>query len=156
MPNLESTAVAAWARERNVADVEPPAFNRHRFTEDDGASCDALAQLGTLLDVAHAADPAQLAAILRTEPVIADLRAMLAQLKPAQMLRLSFWLADTNLLERDAVLEALFTPDPSGLGQALRATLQSLHRRALLASIFHAGRVQALRRACRTIAKETT
>lgn len=156
MPNLESTAVAAWARERDVAGNASPAFNRHRSIEDDGALCDALAQLGTLLDVAHAADPAQLAAVLRSEPVIADLRAMLAQLEPAQVLRLSFWLAETSLPERDAVLDGLFAPDPSGFGQALRATLQSQHRRALLASIFDPDRVQALRRACRAIAKETT
>lgn len=156
MPNLESTAVAAWARERNVADVESLAHNRHRSIEDDKASCETLAQLGTLLDVAQMADPARLSTVLRTDPVIADLRAMLAQLEPTQMLRFSVWLFDTNLPERDAVLGALFGPDPSGLGQALRTTSQSLHRRALLASIFHPGRVQALRRACRTTAKETT
>ena len=52
------------------------------------------------------------------------------------------------------MFDELLADDPSGSGQALRATLQALHRRALLARIVHPDRVQALRRACRPPAQE--
>ena len=111
-------------------------------------------RLAAVLDDAVVRDPARLSSTLRGEPVRTELRTVLAQLDPARLLPILHRLAMTSLPNQREVLEALLAADPSGSGQALGATLQALHRQALLTRIFHPDRVHALRRACRPLARE--
>lgn len=111
-------------------------------------------RLAAVLDDAAVHDPVRLSSTLRGEPVRTELRTVLAQLEPARLLPILHRLATASLPNQREVLEALLAAGPSGSGQALGATLQALHRQALLARIFHPERVQALRRACRPFAQE--
>ena len=111
-------------------------------------------RLAAALDDAAVRDPTWLSSTLRGEPVRTELRTVLAQLDPARLLPILHRLATADLPNQREVLEALLAADPSGSGQALGATLQALHRQELLARIFHPDRVQALRRACRPLARE--
>ena len=134
-------------------DSRPPS-GHPPHAEDEVALRDAAARLDAALGEAQVRDPALLSSVLRGDPVRDDLRAILARLDPERVLPLLHRLAAPDLPERREVLDGLLAGDPSGLGQALRATLQVLHRRALLARIFHPDRVQALRRACRPSVQE--
>ena len=131
-----------------------PALPRPTSAMEDAARCGAMGRLGTVLDDALARDPVRLSATLRGDPVRAELQAILAQFDPAWLPPVLHRLATTALPDRHEVLEALVAADPSGSGQALRATLQALHRQDLLARIFHPGRVQALRHACRLLVQD--
>ena len=134
-------------------DSRPPS-GHSPHAEDEVALRDAAARLAAALDEAQVRNPALLSSVLRGDPVRDDLRAILARLDPERVLPLLHRLAAPDLPERREVLDGLLAGDPSGSGQALRATLQALHRRALLARIFHPDRVQALRRACRPSVQE--
>lgn len=107
-----------------------------------------------LLNAASRCNPAAVSAGLCSEPVRAELQAILVQLAPAQLLEILHNVATGYPSNGREVLEALLAPDPSGLGQMLHGTLQALHRQALLARIFHTDRVQALRSACRPLVEE--
>lgn len=115
---------------------------------------ETLARVGTMLESALVQHSVQVSAALQTGPVRDELRAVLAQLSPLQILHVMQTVATADLADRREVLEALLAADPSGSGEALRATLHGLHRQALLACMFHPDRVQALRRACRSLAQE--
>lgn len=121
---------------------------------EDAARHGAMGRLGHALDDALARDPVRLSAALRSDPVRAELQAILTQFDPARLLPVLHRLATTGLPEQHEALDALLAAGPSGSGQALRATLQALHRQDLLARIFHPGRVQALRHACRPLVQE--
>ena len=123
-------------------------------TMEDAIQRAVRARRAAVLDDAVVRDPARLSSALRGEPVRTELRTVLAQLDPARLLPILHRLATTSLPNQREVLEALLAADPSGSGQALGATLQALHRQELLARIFHPDRVQALRRACRPLARE--
>ena len=125
------------------------------ITMENAARCGAMDRLGAVLDDALARSPESLSAALGSNPIRAELQAILIQLDPTRLLAVLNRLAMVDLPARREVLEALLAADPSGSGQALRATLQALHRQELLARIFHLGRVQALRRACRSPAQES-
>ena len=120
----------------------------------NAARCGVMDRLGFVLDDALARSPESLSVVLRSTPIKAELQAILIQLDPARLLAVLHKLATIDLPARREVLETLLAPNPSGSGQALRATLQALHRQELLARIFHLDRVQALRRACRPLAQE--
>lgn len=124
------------------------------FAMEDAARCGAMDRLGFVLDDALDRNPASLSAALRSNPIRAELQAILIQLDPARLPTVLHRLATAGLPAWREVLEALLAADPSASGQALRATLQTLHRQELLARIFHLDRVQALRRACRLPAQE--
>jgi len=115
---------------------------------------DAAHRIEAMLGAALDCDPAAVSAALRSEPVRAELQAVLAQLEPARLVPVLHRLATGDPSNRREVLEALLAPDPSGSGQVLHRTLQALHRQALLARLFHADRVQALRSACRPLIEE--
>ena len=132
----------------------PPPGRPPPHAEHETALRDAAARLDAALGGTQIRDPALLSSVLRGDPVRDDLRAILARLDPERVLPLLHRLAAPDLPERREVLDGLLAGDPSGSGQALRATLQALHRRALLARIFHPDRVQALRRACRPSVQE--
>jgi len=121
---------------------------------EDAARCGAMDRLGIVLDDALARDPVRLSATLRGDPVRAELQVILAQFDPARLLPVLHRLATTGLPEQHEVLDALLAAGPSGSGQALRATLQALHRQEMLARIFHPDRVQALRHACRPFVQD--
>jgi len=121
---------------------------------EDAARRGAMDRLGAVLDDALARDPERLSAILRSDPVRAELQAILTQFDPARLLPVLHRLATTGLPHQHEVLDALLAADPSGSGQWLRATLQALHSQELLARIFHPDRVQALRHACRPLVQE--
>lgn len=111
-------------------------------------------RIEAMLSAAMGCDPASVSAGLRSEPVRVELQAVLAQLGPARLEQVLHSLAAGDPSHRREVLEGLLVPDPSGSGQMLHGTLQALHRQALLARIFDANRVQALRSACRPLAEE--
>ena len=123
-------------------------------TMENAVRCGAMDRLGAVLDDALARSPESLSAALRSNPIRAELQAILIQLDPTRLLAVLHRLAMVDLPARREVLETLLAPNPSGSGQALRATLQALHRQELLARIFHLDRVQALRRACAPPAQE--
>jgi len=127
-----------------------PAPRQPTSAMEDAARRGAMGRLGHAL----ARDPVWLSAILRSDPVRAELQAILTQFDPARLLPVLHRLATTGLPEQHEALDALLATGPSGSGQALRATLQALHRQDLLACIFHPGRVQALRHACRPLVQE--
>ena len=124
------------------------------LTIKNAVRCGAMYRLGAVLDDALARSPESLSAALRSNPIRAELQAILIQLDPTRLLAVLNRLAMVDLPARREVLEALLAADPSGSGQALRATLQALHRQELLARIFQLDRVQALRRACAPPAQE--
>ena len=130
-----------------VPSTPPPAM-------EDATQRTVSDRLAAVLDDAVLRNPARLSSILRGEPVRTELRTILAQLDAARLLPILHRLATTNLPDQREVLEVLLAADPSGSGQALGATLQALYRQALLARIFDPHRVQALRRACRPLARE--
>ncbi len=131
-----------------------PALPRPTSAMEVASRRGAMGQLGAVLDDALARDPVRLSATLRNDPARAELQAILTQFDPAQLLPVLHQLATTGLPEQYEAMDALLAAGPSGSGQALRATLQALHRQDLLARIFHPGRVQALRHACRSLAQE--
>lgn len=131
-----------------------PAAHQPTSAREDAARRGAMDRLGAMLDDALARDPERLSATLRSEPVRAELQAILTQFDPAGLLPVLYRLATSGLPRQEEVLDALLAADPSGLGQSLRATLQALHSQELLARIFRPDRVQALRRACRPLAQE--
>lgn len=131
-----------------------PAAPQPTSAMEDAARCGAMDRLEHVLDDALARDPERLSATLRSDPVRAELQAILTQFDPARLLPVFHRLATSGLPHQHEVLDTLLAADPSGSGQALCATLQALHSQELLARIFHPDRVQALRHACRPLVQE--
>ena len=153
MPNLEKQAVMDWlgACEPAIAHVcKTPV----RAVEDDTDIHAALVALGETLDD-HASSGANLSSSLQAGEPGQDLLAILTQLGPARLIRLFHWLSSDDAPDRQETLRALLD-DAYGSATTLRATLQALHRQALLASIFDESRLQALLLASRTAREETS
>lgn len=115
---------------------------------------DAAKLVEALLNAALRCDPSAASAALCSEPVRAEMQAILAQLDPVRLLAVLHSMATGYPSNGREMLEALLAPDRSGSGQMLHGTLQALHRQALLARIFHTDRVEALRSACRPLVEE--
>ncbi len=131
-------------RPRRPEIIEQPATSADAQSEIDRA----LEQLGQALDEAAARDRVGLAAQLLTDPVRADLRALMGQLGFPKVLRLLDRLMRAGLPENESVLSAVLEPDATGIGQYLQAALAEAARRNLLERIYAPERLAALMAAC--------
>ena len=148
MPNLGQPAVIEWlAALRPAATGEWPPSMRPIETEVDNAEC--LRALGSILDELMPGKLQDLSIALREAPLRDDLRAVMAQLGAARLMRLLHWRAEVGLPDAPTVISALVGGDDSN-GDALRAAIAAVIRRALLRRIFAPERVAALHTACQT------
>lgn len=146
MPDLSTHAVTAWLREHEpaIADDYPIAP-----IEEATSVQPLLPQLGEALDHALKRDPVALSGNLSQDPMRDSMRAVLAQMGSARRLRVLAWLAEAGLPDTHAVLGTLLEMDASGSGRALRDSLRSHYRRALLARMFVPERIEQVMAACR-------
>jgi hypothetical protein len=152
MPNLEQHTVTEWLTElRPVAPREWPPPVRAVETQADNP--ERLQAFGSLLDQLAERDLQDFSAALREAPLRDDLRAVMAQLGAARLMRLLHWLAEVDLPGCDAVISALVGGDDT-TGHALRAAIAAVTRRALLRRIFVPDRIAALHAACKTALQE--
>jgi hypothetical protein len=148
MPNLEQHKVTEWLIElRPAASRQWPPPVRAVETEPDNS--ERLQGFGSLLDQLTERDLQDFSAALREAPLRDDLRAVMAQLGAARLMRLLHWLAEIDFPGCDAVISALVGGDDA-TGHALRAAIAAVTRRALLRRIFAPDRVAALHAACET------
>lgn len=153
MPNLEQHAVTAWLTELRpgpAATEWPPAI---RAIETEADLPQRLTALGRAFDDLAPGDPHALATALRNAPLRDDLRAVLAQLGAARVLRVLHWLCEIDVPDCHAVIAALLQDDGS-VGQALRAAVEAVTRRAVLCRIFAPERIAALEIACAAALQE--
>jgi hypothetical protein len=146
MPDLEQHAITEWLTElRPAASREWPPAVRAMETEADNP--ERLKAFGSLLDQLAKGELQDFSAALREAPLRDDLRAILAQLGAARLMRLLHWFAEIDLPGCDAVISTLVGGDDAN-GRALRAAIAAVTRRALLRRIFAPDRITALRTAC--------
>jgi hypothetical protein len=148
MPNLEQHAVTEWLTAlRPAAATEWPPPIRAIETEADNA--ERLQALGSILDELIPEEVRDLSTALREAPLRDDLRAVMAQLGAARLMRLLHWLAEIDLPDCPTVISTLVGGDDA-TGDALRAVTAAVTRRALLHRIFAPDRIAALQIACET------
>ncbi len=155
MPDLGTFPVSRWlaAKSPPLAAAVPELF---RPLETDPEIASLLVALGSALDNARDRSPESLSNLLSSDPGRDTFRAISAQLGTPRMTRLLDWLAEPDMPRRDALLRALFTPDPTGSGQAIRAALRALNRPILFARFFGDDRIDALVNACHPPETEPT
>ena len=148
MPDLEQAAITEWltALRPAAANEWPPAI---RAIETEADNAKRLQALGSILDEIPQEELPDLSTALREGPLRDDLRAVMAQLGAARLMRLLHWLAEIGLPDRPAVISALIGADDAA-GDALRAAIAAVTRQALLRRIFSADRIAVLRAACET------
>jgi hypothetical protein len=154
MPNLEQNAVTEWLTELRpptAASEWPPPI---RAIEAEADNPERLLALGAVLDRVVEERRQELSTALREAPLRDDLTAVLAQLGAARLMRLVHWLAEAEIPDCHAVIAALIGSDDAA-GEALRAAVAAVTRRALLRLIFAPDRIAALRIACQTALEET-
>ena len=148
MPNLGQHAVTEWLTAlRPAAATEWPPSTRAIETQADNA--ERLRALGSTLDELIPGKLRNLSIALREAPLRDDLRAVMAQLGAARLMRLLHWLAEVELPDSANVISTLVAGDDSN-GDALRAAIAAVTRRALLRHIFAPDRIAALHSACQT------
>jgi hypothetical protein len=152
MPNLDQADVTAWLAEwRAGEDGWPPAVRAVECAADAPVR---LAALGKSFDQAHEANIGLLSKSLHSQPALSDLRAVLAQLGAARALRLLHWISEADLPEGGSLLAGLLQADDKA-GAALRAAVEGMRRKLVLARIFAPERLAALQAACTETLKET-
>ena len=141
MPTLETASVLDWltacepaSARASIAAIQPVE------TADD--SSEALTAFGEALD-RFDGNQHTLSACLASGDPGQDLRAVLLQLGAARLLRIIRWLSDEAGPDGERALAALLD-GAYGTADPLRATLQALHRQALLARIFDEARLRIL------------
>ena len=152
MPDLEQDAVTKWltALTPAAANEWPPPI---RAIETQADNAERLQALGSLLGEIMPGQLRHLSAAMREAPLRDDLRAVMAQLGAARLMRLLHWLAEIDLPDCPTVISTLIGGD-DGNGEALRAAIAAVTRRALLRRIFSADRIAALHAACETALEE--
>ena len=149
MPNLEQHAVTEWLialRPAAATGEWPPPI---RAIETEADNPERLQALGSILDQLSQGELEILSTTLREAPLRDDLRAVMAQLGAARLMRLLHWLAEIDLPGCHAVIPALIGGD-DGNGAVLRAAIAAVTRPALLRRIFAPDRIAALQIACET------
>jgi hypothetical protein len=149
MPNLEQYAVTEWLTALRPAAATgewPPPI---RAIEAEADNSERLQTLGSILDQLPQGELQILSGAMTKAPLRDDLRAVVAQLGAARLMRLLHWLAEIDLPDCHAAISALVGGD-DGNGAALRATIVAVTRRALLRRIFAPDRIAALHAACET------
>ena len=155
MPDLEHRAVTDWLTELRpvvAAQEWPPAV---RPLEMEAGHPERLVALGRALDDLEDDHVAELARMLRTPRLAEDLRAVLAQLGAARLLRILHWLPERGIPECNLVIAGLVEGDAPE-ARAIRAAFAALTRRAILRRIFDPERVALLNAACIAALKEAT
>src|SRR5271165_1109329 len=144
MPNLEQNAVTEWltALRPAVANEWPPPI---RAIETEADNSERLQTLGSILDQLARGELEILSTALKEPTLRYDLRAVMARLGAARLMRLLHWLAEIDLPDCHTVISALV-----GGGHALRAAIAAVTQRALLRRIFAPDRIAALHAACET------
>jgi hypothetical protein len=152
MPDLEQRAVTDWLTALHPADEAtwPPAIRALETTE---RAQERLITLGSTLDSLAPIDLPRLRAALSAEPLLPELRAVLAQLGAARALRVLHWLAEVDLPDCNDVFTALTLGSDPG-GRALRATLDAATRVATVRRMFAPDRIAALERACADVKED--
>ena len=153
MPDLEHHTVTDWLTELRpavAAQEWPPAI---RSLELEVGHPEQLVALGQVLDDLGDGHIAELARTLRGSPFRDDVRAVLAQLGAARLLRLLHWLPERGVPECNLVIAALIE-GVSPEARALRAALAALTRRAVLRRMFDPERIALLTAACTAALKE--
>ena len=152
MPDLETAAVRDWLREH-----EPAALSALDVPSRPAGEAEevlsALRRCGKALDKALTNQGEVLATLLRSDPARDELRQIMAQLGIGPALRLFWWIAKEDIPDPDAVTAALCTPDPTGSGQFLHATLAEAARPALLTRLFAPERLADLLTASTQVAQ---
>lgn len=139
MPDLDAMAVEAWVQERDPEAHSLPVIGP---VDRDPEALQHLLRLGHLLDQRLANDADRLALLLAHTATAMDLQAALTQVGVARRMRLLAWFSDEGLPERDKLLTRLAATGSAG--GFIRAELEALHRRALLARIFAPERIRML------------
>lgn len=141
MPALETASVLDWlsacepvSARASITVIQP--------IEEDDDSRNGLAALGEALDRFDGTQRTLSACLASGDPG-QDLRAVLLQLGAARLLRLIRWLSNEAGPDGERVLTALLD-GAYGTADPLHATLQALHRQALLARIFDEARLRIL------------
>jgi hypothetical protein len=146
MPDLEQHAVTEW-----LAALRPAAANEWpppiRAIETEADNAERLQALGSILDEIVPGALRDLSTALSEAPLRDDLRAVIAQLGAARLMRLLHWLAEIGLPDCPTVISALVGGN-DGNGDALRAAIAAVTRWALLRSLFAPDRIAALHAAC--------
>jgi hypothetical protein len=153
MPNLEERAVIDWLTEvRPITATEewPPAI---RPIEAMADAPQAFEELGQTLDELSNDNLQVLSLAIRTTWLRHDLRAVIARVGAARLLRLLHWFVEQELPDCNAVIAALVEGDTPE-ARALRAAVAALTRRAQLRRLFAPERVAALRAASEIALKE--
>src|SRR6516162_5207310 len=95
MPDLEQAAITEWltALRPAAANEWPPAI---RAIETEADNAKRLQALGSILDEIPQEELPDLSTALREGPLRDDLRAVMAQLGAARLMRLLHWLAEID------------------------------------------------------------
>jgi hypothetical protein len=149
MPNLEQYAVTEWLtslRPAAAASEWPPPI---RPIETESNNSERLQTFGSIFDELIPEELRHLSTALKEAPLRDDLRAVMAQLGAARLMRLLHWLPEIDFPDCPSVISALVGGDDAA-GHALRAAVAAVIRRALLRRIFAPDRIAALHAACET------
>jgi hypothetical protein len=141
MPDLSADTIAQWLREREPA-IAADLASAMPLADEDPTVLPSVLRLGSLLDEALTRSPERLMGLLRHEQFQHRMRVVVAHIALGRRLRLLHWLTEIDGLQD--VVTALLAEDQSDTGAFLRAEIRSLHRRALLNSIFDRERIAAL------------
>ena len=141
MPDLSADTIAVWLREREPT-IAADLASAMPSTDEDPTVLPSVLRLGSLLDEALTRSPERLMDLLRNEQFQHRMRVVVAHIALGRRLRLLHWLTEIDGLQD--VVTALLAEDQSDTGAFLRAEIRSLHRRALLNSIFDRERIAAL------------
>ncbi len=147
MLDLNRAAVLDWLKDKepDKPDLLEPAV---RPAEDKPGVEQSLVRMGAAFAAAAERDPQLLATRLTRGPAHDDLRLLLGQLGAPRCLRLIHWLMTAGLPDADAVLAAVLSPDETGTGQFVQATLAHAVRSPLVERIFSPGRLAELLAVC--------
>ena len=154
MPNLEQRAVIDWlteVRPITAAEEWPPAIRPIEAVADVPQ---AFEELGQTLDELSKDNLEVLSLAIRTTQLRYDLRAVIARVGAARLLRLLHWFVEQEVPDCNAVVAALVEGDTAE-ARALRAAIAALTRRAQLRRLFAPERIAALQAASEIALKET-
>lgn len=149
MPSLSLPDVTAWVRA--VEPTEAERLCRPAAVDADPESLTLLQEFGLALDAVASEQGERLDTALGTAPTLGLLRKALEQIGPGRRVRLIDWI-NVALPRGEALVAALLSGEQDG--SFLRAEMIALHRRAVLARIFGADRVDQLLEACRSVNSE--
>jgi hypothetical protein len=133
-----------------AAEERPPAIRPIEAVAD---APQAFEELGQTLDELSNDNLEVVSLAIRTTQLRYDLRAVIARVGAARLLRLLHWFVEQEVPDCNAVVAALVEGDTAE-ARALRAAIAALTRRAQLRRLFAPERIAALQAASETALKE--